>query len=138
MVSPLRTQARNRVNQTFSGVDSALRDKFLSSGGGASGKFGRAATQTELARRGALVNSDADFDRMILELQDRGAGLSERLLGMNFGEEFSGSSSNATANSSSSSGFGVAPGSALGSALGGGLDAVSTLYLIDRMLKGGG
>src|SRR4051812_20572986 len=60
--APQQNQARNQVDRNYTGLADNLRQQFM--GGtnpGASGKFGMAATQGDLARRGALSDVDQNF-----------------------------------------------------------------------------
>ncbi len=59
-VEPFRVQARNQVNQNYTGLADSLRNQFFTTGGGASGKYGAATLQGDLARRGQL--SDVDMN----------------------------------------------------------------------------
>lgn len=132
-VAPLRVATRENINANFAGVPDALRAKYGTTGG-ASGKLGRAARESEIARAGALSGADSDFNRLILQLQDSGIGLGERLLSQNFGEEATNTGSTAY----SQHGQQVAPGSAAAGALTGGLQMFSNLLALQAVLKGGG
>jgi hypothetical protein len=135
-LAPIRTGIRAGVNREFSGLDKVLRNKFLSSGGGRSGKFGRATREGEVARLGKLSDVEGIMAQMLLEQQERGASLSERLLSQNFGSDFSTTSD--STQFGSSTGTNVAPGSALGSGLATGADTAMTLWLMNKLLKGDG
>lgn len=131
-LEPIRAGMRNTVNSSFSGVDAGLRDKMLASGGSASGKYGKAVLGADLARRGALAGVDTDVAQMILQQQNQGASLAERLLSVPFEQEVSGS------NTGTMAGTGTLPGSMLAGGMNSGLDAITTLFMLDKMLKGGG
>jgi len=133
-LKPLRLAQRTGVNRTFAAAPTALAARFLRSGQ-PSGKFGRAARETELARLGSLANVDTAFAGLSLEREDSALNLAERLLSQDF-ESTIGTSSTGTV-SGTASGTGVAPGSALGGAVSGGLEALSTLMMINRILQGG-
>src|SRR5579871_3027670 len=62
VVNPYRQAARSQVNSTYSGLGDSLRQQFMgTTGGGASGKYGTATLQGNLARLGALSNVDTSF-----------------------------------------------------------------------------
>jgi hypothetical protein len=63
-----------------------LRKQFMSSNGGASGKFGTAFVQGDIARRGDLSNTDTQFAQTAASLPLQASTLAEQLLGMNFGQ----------------------------------------------------
>ena len=127
---PLRLAQRSKVNATFSAAPTALAAKFLRSGQ-PSGKYGRAARMTELARLGELSDVDTAFAGYSIDRRDRALSLAERLLAQNFGTDVS------TSMAAKSAGTGVGPGSALGSAVSGGLEALTTLMTINRILQEG-
>lgn len=133
IAEPLRVAARENVNQNFAAVPDAVRAKYGTTGQ-ASGKLGRAGREAEVARAGALSGVDADFNRLILGLQDSGIGLGERLLSQNFEDEVTGYGTNAF----NQQGFNTAPGSAAAGALTGGLQMFATLAALSRFLEGGG
>lgn len=92
-VAPAASAAREGINQNYTGVADSLRQNFMSGGGGgASGKFGGAALSTDLARRGALANSDANFAATAAALPVTAAGLSENFLNTNLGQTSAGTS----------------------------------------------
>lgn len=131
---PLMDQARGNVNASYDGVTEAIRSKLLASGVNASGKLGKATTQTELSRVGALSGLEGDFASLILKRQDQGASLAERLLSMNFGSE----STDEDSGSSRSWGFNTQPGNAAAGAIGGGLSGLMGMLTLDRLLRAGG
>lgn len=107
-LQPFQTQARNQVNANYSGLADTLRQKFLSTGGGSSGKYGLALAGGETARLGDLSNVDTNFAQQAASLPiTAGVPAATSLLGMNFG----GTSS--TSGSDTSSGKNVGPGSPL-------------------------
>jgi len=134
VVAPLRAGVRENINQNFSGVPDLLRTKYTPSGGGASGKLGKAATGAELARLRALSNSDNDFAKLVLDVQNGGLDFGRSLYGMNEGTDTWESRSQ----TSEGNGTQVNPGSALGGGLTGGLQMFSMLDTLNRFLNGGG
>jgi hypothetical protein len=127
-LAPARSQARNAVNSTYSGLADTLRQKFLATGGGTSGKFGMGLQQGELSRLGDLSKSDNSYDQLAASLPiTAGIPAATNLLGMNFGST---TSSSATDNSSQS-GKSVGPGSVAAGVGQGGLAGL----LMSLMLK---
>jgi hypothetical protein len=90
-VEPFRVAARNRVNANYTGLGDQLRQQFLTTGGGASGKYGRATLQYDLARRGALSDVDQQAQQSAAGNQFSWAQIANQLLGMNFGSTTTGS-----------------------------------------------
>jgi hypothetical protein len=111
------------VNASYDGVDTALRDRFMRTGG-QSGKFGRATMQTELGRMRDLNSLEGQFAGLQLDDERSTMGLAERLL--SFGQ---GSESTQTAP-------GNVAGSTLGS-IGDSMGQMATLMTLDRILRGG-
>lgn len=66
-------------------------------GGGASGKYGKAALSTDLARRGELSKVDNSFNQQAAALPLTAAQLMQQFLGMDFGETTQGASTGTTA-----------------------------------------
>lgn len=122
----IRLAGRNRINQTFSGVDQALRDKFLTAGG-ASGKYGQAARGVEVGRGQALSGLEGDIASLIFGREDNTLNLSERLLASGQGRSTTGSETTP----------GNVAGATLGS-LGSSLSTLSTLTTLNKLLSGAG
>lgn len=94
-LAPAQNDARNQVNSNYSGVSDSLRQQFLANpGGGGSGKYGMAATQSDLARRGALSNVDTAFAEQKSQLPVTAAQLSQQLLNTNMGSTTTGATNN--------------------------------------------
>lgn len=94
-LAPAQSQARNQVNDNFSGLGDSLRQQFMGNpGGGGSGKYGTAALQGDLARRKALSDVDTTFNVEGSQLPLTAANLSTQLLGMNMGTTSTGTTSN--------------------------------------------
>ena len=133
MLDPIKAGMRTSVNKQFGDVEGALAAK-LGRAGGQSGKLGRSVRQAELGRLGQLGDVDTRMAEMLLSERDKGVSLSERLLGMNFGQEVSTDMTQTT----KGSGTGTTPGNMAAGGLSGGLDFISTLLGMNRMLQGGG
>lgn len=130
-LGPIRLARRNQVNADFAGIEDTLADRMLAHGGRASGKFGRAVREANVARLGALSGVDADLARTVLEQQERGSNLMERLLAMAFDDEVG------TSGTSSMSGTNVLPGSMAAGGVNAGLETLTALMAINRLLQGG-
>lgn len=104
-LAPAQNDARNQVNSNYSGVSDALRQQFLANpSGGSSGKYGTAALQSDLARRGALSNVDTSFAEEKSQLPITAAGLSQQLLNLNMGTKTSGTTNNTGSTDSTETG----------------------------------
>lgn len=96
-VAPSQEAAREEVNGNYSGVGDALRQQFMTGGGGGgSGKYGKAALQSDLARRGALSQADVTANANAAMLPLTAAQMMQQFLGIDFG---SSTNSNSTATS---------------------------------------
>jgi hypothetical protein len=103
-LAPAQNQARNQVNDNYSGLADSLRQQFMANpGGGSSGKYGQAALQGDLARRRSLSDVDTGFAEQQAAAPLTAAQLSEQLLGMNMGTT--------TTNAGTSSGVNTGTGS---------------------------
>lgn len=112
-LAPAQNQARNDVNDNYSGLADNLRQQFMANpGGGSSGKYGTAALQGDLARRKSLSDVDTGFAQTAAAAPLTAAGLSQQLLNMNMGTTTTGATtSNGT---STQTGSGTASGSETG------------------------
>jgi len=126
-LEPLRLAARSGVNANYSGAEDVIADKLLTHGG-RSGKFGKAVMGAELSRLRDLGAVDTDFSRLMLEQQDRGSSLAERLLAIAFENE------GGTSSSGSQSGTSVLPGSVAGGALAGATGVLAQMEQMALML----
>lgn len=138
-LDPIRSGLRESVNTKYGNADELLRKRLMRSGGAQSGKMGTATRQMEMARFGELGGVESDMAKMILEQQEQGLSLGERLLGMNFGQSVDGTTSQDSTSTQSGTGQQQYPtaGGAAG-ALGGGLDALTTILALNKILQGGG
>lgn len=107
--APAQNNARNQVNEDYAGADDAIRKKFLSTGGGSSGKYGTATVKTDLARRGDLAKVDNSFGETNATLPLTAASLATSLLGTTQGvtQTGQGSTSQVGKTTGESSGWGI-------------------------------
>lgn len=103
-VNPSRMAARDQVNRNYAGLADRVRQQFLTTGGGASGKAGQAQLQGELARSGEVANVDNAAAQQAAALPLTAAGLAEQFLGINLGQTTTGNELTNTTNSGTSSG----------------------------------
>jgi|SRR5579864_7755441 len=129
-LQPFKQQARDQVNQNYNGLSDSLRQQFLSTGGGSSGKFGTALAQGDLQRTGDLSNVDNTFAAQASALPLQAESLGTNLLGMNFG------TTSTSTNSGTSNGTQVGAGSPLAGAFQGGTAGLGQ-QLMAAMLLGG-
>ena len=116
--APYQTAARDQVNGNYSGLADSLRQQFLSTGGGSSGKYGTAMTAGNLQRVGNLSNVDTTFAQTNAELPLTAESLGQNLLNMNFGQT-SNTNQTGTASSSGTQQTKTSQGNSLLSGLGG-------------------
>lgn len=107
-VEPSRMAARDQVNQNYSGLADRVRQQFLTSGGGRSGKAGQAQLEGELGRSGALANADNSAAVQAAQLPLTATALAEQFLGINLGQTSSGSTTNNQISSENGSNEGTA------------------------------
>ncbi|HLG99820.1 MAG TPA: hypothetical protein VKX49_26155 [Bryobacteraceae bacterium] len=108
-VQPFQQQAANQINQNYNGLADSLRQQFLSTGGGSSGKYGMALAQANLQRAGQLAGNDTSFQQTAASLPLEASQIAQALLGMNFGQtsqtSASGNQQQTGASNTSSSSF---------------------------------
>lgn len=85
-VAPFTAASRDATNSTYNGLADTLRQQFLSTGNGQSGKFGTALVQGNLQRLGALQGVDTTGQEEAAALPLSAASLATNLLGQNFGQ----------------------------------------------------
>ena len=117
-IAPFTAAAMDATNSTYAGLADTLRQQFMGTGGGNSGKFGTALAQGNLQRLGALQNVQQTGQEEAAALPLTAASLASQLLGMNFGETSTASSTGSSSTSGTSSGKSSSSGFSLG--LGGG------------------
>lgn len=93
VTGPAQSNARNQVDENYAGADADIRNKFLSTGGGSSGKYGAATVATDLSRRKALSDVDTSFQEQNAQLPLTAGGLATSLLGTTGGVTTTGSGS---------------------------------------------
>jgi len=123
--APIRTAARNSINNNYSGAVDAIRTKMLSAGQGASGKFGRAMMGSELSRLGDLSDYENTFSKYLLDRSDSTLSLAQQFLGQQFETQTKGT------------GTSTIQGNRLSNGLGSGLQTAAMLFGINSMLSGG-
>jgi hypothetical protein len=110
-VAPYTAAAMDSTNSSYAGLANTLRDQFLSTGNGQSGKYGSALVQGNLARLGALQGVQTTGQEEAAALPLSAASLATSLLGQNFGQTSTASQTGTSATTgtsstkSSSSGF---------------------------------
>lgn len=102
-VAPFTQASRDATNSTYGGLADTLRQQFMSTGNGQSGKFGTALVQGNLQRLGALQGVDTAGQEEAAALPLTAAGLASSLLGQNFGDTSTSQGSSSTASSGTSS-----------------------------------
>ena len=121
-VAPFTAASRDATNSTYSGLADTLRSQFLSTGNGASGKFGTALTQGNLQRLSALQGVDTtgqqEAEQLPLQAESVASGLLEHPFGY--------SSTTSNTGSNTYNGTTVGPGSELAGALEGGFAGLSS------------
>lgn len=107
-VNPARMAARNQVNNDYSGLANQVRQQFLTTGGGASGKAGEAELQGSLGQAGALANVDNSAAEQVAALPLTAEQLAAQFLGINMGQ--TGATTNQGTGTSDTSGFSISGG----------------------------
>ncbi len=105
-VNPSRMAARNQVNNDYSGVADRVRQQFLTTGGGSSGKAGQAQLQSSIGQAGDLANADNTAAQAAAALPLTAEQLAAQFLGINMGQTSSstGQTSNQGTGTSSTTG----------------------------------
>lgn len=122
-VNPARMQARNQVNSDFAGSADRIRQKFLTTGGGQSGKSGRAILDSELARSGKLADVDNSAAVEAAQLPLTATQLAEAFLGINMGQSTTGNQTTANKGTSQTDTSGWQVGGSAGWSPAGGFSA---------------
>lgn len=103
-VNPARMAGRAQVNQNYSGLADRVRQRFLTTGGGGSGKSGQAILAGETGRAGALADVDMAAQQQAAALPLTAAQLAEAFLGINMGSKTNTSGAQTTSSSGTGSG----------------------------------
>lgn len=114
-VNPSRQAAVDQVNQTYAGVPDQIRQQFLTTGGGQSGKQGAAQLQSGLARAGSIAGADTAAQTQAAQMPMSAAELAEAFLGENFGQ------TTTTSGTQTQDSTGTQSGSQMGFSVGGGV-----------------
>lgn len=102
-VAPFTAASRDATNSTYGGMADMLRQQFMSTGNGQSGKFGTALVQGNLQRLGALQGVDTTGQEEAAALPLTASGLASNLLGQNFGQTSTAASTGTSATTGTSS-----------------------------------
>ena len=133
-LAPIREAMRSGVNQNFAGADAALKAK-LGRGDGRSGVMGKGQREMETSRAQALTGVDSQIAQMVLQEQDAGVGMMERLLSQIFGSTTSESGQN-TGTTTGQYTQPMQQTNPWGAGVGGGLDTLMTLMTLNKMMQG--
>lgn len=106
-VNPARMAARNQVNDDYSGFADRVRQKFLTTGGGNSGKSGKAILSGELGRTAGLATADSTAQQEAAQLPLTATQLAEAFLGINMGQGTTGTSTTSGTSSGNTSGYNI-------------------------------
>lgn len=116
-IAPFQSEAINQVNDSYSGVANSLRQQFLATGGGTSGKYGLALASANQGRLAQISNVNTSAAQQAETLPLQATSLAEGLLGLNFGGTTANTGSASTTGSSTSNTTNVGAGSELAGAL---------------------
>lgn len=100
--APFTQAAMDSTNSQYAGLADTLRQQFMTTNNGQSGKYGTALVQGNLQRLGALQNVQTQGQEQAAALPLNAANLAQQLLGTNFGQTTTGSSTGATTSSGTS------------------------------------
>ncbi len=108
-VNPARIAGRNQVNNDYSGLADRVNQKFLTTGGGNSGKRGKAQLAAELGRSGSLADVDNSAAVQASQLPLTATQLAEAFLGIDMGRSTTGNQTDTQTGTASGneSGWGV-------------------------------
>lgn len=118
---PLRVSGIDRINRRFASLPDRLTEQFSQRGYGASGSLGGALKGVEFARQGAIGDLESELLEFILGREDQTLSLAERFLNPRQTETVS-----------------TYPGNKLAGGIGSGVSSLSTLLLLNKLLKPGG
>ncbi len=121
-LDPLKVGAMGQINQEFDSAQENLESRLAARGFGRSGKLVANTRAIETARAGALGGLEGKFAGLALDQENRVLDDALRFA-------FAGPGSSSTQN---------IPGNMLGGGISAGGEAISTLFLLNQMLKGGG
>jgi hypothetical protein len=118
----MKIEASAAINQNFDTAGDRLSERLVSRGFGKSGQTGRGLREIEVGRQGALASNESRFKAM--EMDEINKIIQQA---MQF--SFANPGNNQTA---------TQPGNMLGGGLSGGLETATTLFMLDKILGGGG
>ena len=102
-LQPYYQGARDSTSQNYGGLADTLRQQFMGTGGGNSGKFGSALVQGNLQRLGALQGVDTGFQQEAAQLPLQASSIASGLLAQNFGQTSTAASTGTSATTGTSS-----------------------------------
>lgn len=117
-LDPLKAAAIGGVNRTYAGLQDRLASTFAGRGFGRSGKLVTNAKQLEIARAGDIGGIESKFAGMQLDYENQVVDQA-----MRFGFAAPGATQQI-------------PGNMIGGAISSGAETFTTLYALDRLLKG--
>jgi hypothetical protein len=134
-LDPIKRSAQSQVNSAFRRAPATINAKY-GRGVGDSGKRGTALAQVESERLGSMADLESQFAQMVLGERARGESIAQTMLAM--------PSETTTTSSGESSGTYTQPGSAAAAGImegvagaASGLQDLSTIWLLNKMLSGG-
>lgn len=119
---PIRLGLLEKVNQRYRGLPSRVGTQLAKRGMGQSGQMGAALKGLELARSGEISDVNTSMASTILGREDSTLQLINQILGLNRG--------------TTSTGTQTGSGNMLGGAVGAGTETLTTMLLLDKILKG--
>jgi len=123
----------NRINTNYDQLPGQISQQLASRGFGKSGELGQSLYSVGNERLNALSNFQSQMNQLILGRQAQGAALGQDLLNANRGST--------TTSNSTSTGTSTGPGNMAANGLlsaGNGLSNLSTLLMLQKILKPGG
>lgn len=113
-IAPYTAASMDATNSSYAGLANTLRQQFLSTGNGQSGKYGSALVQGNLQRLGALQGVQTTGQEEAAALPLTAANLATQLLGQNFGQTSTAASTGTSATTGTSTTKGSSTGFSLG------------------------
>lgn len=144
-LQPIRNSGLDSINRTYAAVPQAVTQQLANRGYGNSGSLGNSLYKVGLARAGAASDLEGQLATKGIDQQNFGAQLGTQLL--NAGKGTTSTSSNDVSgynwgsSAGTGTGTGTTPNTSLSNALlsgGNGLNNLSTLLMLQKVLSGGG
>jgi hypothetical protein len=123
-LDPLKTNAIEGVNRSYAGLQDRLQSSLAARGFGSSGKVVTGAKNLEIARAGDIGGLESKFAGLQLDQENHMFDLASRFAFANPG--------------STTNGTQTTPGNMLGAGIGSGVESISSLFFLNKLLKGGG